>query len=616
MATIYEVNNDPTLTKQLPKALRTPPGLDMARIMVLCPAGLIVNWLEELQMWISDMTNLFVVALTSEKSVLERTTDVRVWFETGGILIIGYDLFRNTVAYKAENKKTNSTQKELSELQIARQQLLDGPAIVIADEAHKIKNSSSAIGTLVGKFRTQCRVALTGSPLANSLDDYYVLIDWVSPGYLGDPEDFREDYQNPIVLGMYADSTLYEQRKSLKVLQALKDEIDPKVHRKDIMAIRDDLPAKTEFVLNVDITDVQKQAYSNLIGTLQINSAGTQVATTSLLDWMNILTLLVYHPSVYLKKLEARVMDSQNLKISPQTVQDQRDLLNTPSNTENTSAMLFPKTAIIAQILRSAKRMGEKVLVFSHRIPVLDHLEAWLQSSKECSYLRLDGSTKTSSRQELLREFNDGKYDVFLVSTTAGALGLNVTGANRIILVDFGFNPTWEEQAVGRGYRLGQKKHVFVYHLVSGGTFEETLHHRCIFKKQLAIKVVDKKNVKAATTKVKDFLFPPRDVEQQDLESYVGKDKIMDEILRLPAGGSIRALQTTDILQHGNEQLTEEELKEVKDMKASFRARQKLRARPSLGRALPTSGTLVQMTQQLPQPTPQLMPLQPMPPPM
>lgn len=111
-----------------------------------------------------------------------------------------------------------------------RRQLLEGPSIVVADEAHKLKNRGTAVGSHVHEFETASRIALTGSPLANNLHDYYAMIDWVAPKYLGDEKEFRAYYQEPIEEGTYADSTVSQQRRSLKKLKALKTDIAPKVN--------------------------------------------------------------------------------------------------------------------------------------------------------------------------------------------------------------------------------------------------------------------------------------------------------------------------------------------------------------------------------------------------
>ena len=199
---------------------------------------------------------------------------------------------------------------------------------------------------------------------------------------------------------------------------------------------------------------------------------------------------------------------------------------------------------------------------------------------------RLDGSTPMPERLRLAKATNAGEYDVLIISTTAGGLGLNIPGANRVILVDFSWNPSWEEQAVGRAYRLGQQKPVFVYHLVTAGTFEESLHQITVFKQQLAQRVVDKKNPTRSAVKVREMLFDPREVDQEDLSENIGLDRVLDVLLRKQDSG-IRSIKTTDTLHREmKEELTAEEEAEV------IKALEERRKRPVPG---PVS-TMVPMT--------------------
>lgn len=223
---------------------------------------------------------------------------------------------------------------------------------------------------------------------------------------------------------------------------------------------------------------------------------------------------------------------------------------------------------IFKKIVEESVRVGDKILCFSHSIPTLDYLETLLRSSG-FRFNRLDGKTAVKSRQQAVKDFNTrDDIKVYLISTKAGGLGLNIPGANRVIIFDFGFNPTWEEQAVGRAYRLGQKKPVYIYRFISGGTYEEVIQNKSIFKTQLAMRVVDKKNVERSATKsLREYLFPVKDVKQEDISKYVGGDpQVLDKILldKESASSSILNIATTETFRReNNESLTEDEKKEM-----------------------------------------------------
>jgi superfamily II DNA/RNA helicase len=189
------------------------------------------------------------------------------------------------------------------------------------------------------------------------------------------------------------------------------------------------------------------------------------------------------------------------------------------------------KVNLLMQIVQMSLTAGDKLLIFSHRIPTLDFLGQVLENAGiKCA--RLDGQTKMKDRQSSTKNFNEGiGEDVFLISTQAGGTGFNLYGANRVVLFDFNFNPTWEEQAIGRAYRLGQKKKVFVYRLISAGTFEEALFDQTVFKLQLAGEVVEKKKTKSKASRIRQYIQMPTITKREDLSEQQGNDNILDAII-------------------------------------------------------------------------------------
>lgn len=214
-------SSNPRIHKQVPEELR------QQRTLILCPAGLIENWQEEFRLWRPQGDNIgHIYEVTSALDRVQRLATISAWHNDGGVLIIGYDLFRDFLTNGGSKKNRNLYEDDIL---LLTEQLLNGPNVVVADEAHKMKNMSTGIGRLTPMFRTQTRIALTGSPLANNLTEYYAMIEWVAPGYLGDIAEFRAVYEKPIQDGNFLDSTNYEKRRALKKMEALKADIDPKV---------------------------------------------------------------------------------------------------------------------------------------------------------------------------------------------------------------------------------------------------------------------------------------------------------------------------------------------------------------------------------------------------
>ncbi|OCK84801.1 hypothetical protein K432DRAFT_288219 [Lepidopterella palustris CBS 459.81] len=591
-----------------------PMGLRKSRTLVMCPPSLIWNWMEEFAMWIPSSARTMIGqirCINSETPLKQRLLEIHAWFNEGGVLVLGYEMLRSYVLNKATKVRDQPLTDE--EHKSVLKHLLQGPNIIIADEAHTLKNLGSAISMVAEKFRSTSRIALTGSPLANNLLEYFAMINWVSPGYLGDLVEFKAHYQEPIQLGLYSDSTQSEYRMALKKLRILKNEIEPKVNRADITVLKGNLKPKVEFVITVPLTELQKEAYKIYVEYVLESSKDGEVENARIWSWLALLGLLCNHPLIYFDKLFGEDPDPKKRPKSATKTKtsklEQQDAGNALSNAEDEESLDSPgqypddvpvsklgfsesmlevqkeifekakeslaiihlsyKIEVFEKILDYCEEYGDRVLVFSHSIPTLNFLENSFKE-KGRSYQRIDGSTKASSRQNAAKEFNYGvkASNIFLISTRAGGLGLNLPGANRVIIFDFGFNPTWEEQAVGRAYRIGQEKPVFVYRFVAGGTFETIVYNKAVFKTQLAYRVVDKKNVQRHAQRSRDFLFNPKPVPQEDIRTFRGKDvHVLDRILDLDNSLNIRAITTTETLQEEiAEDFTAEEMREIEKM--------------------------------------------------
>jgi SNF2 family DNA or RNA helicase len=168
--------------------------------------------------------------------------------------------------------------------------LLDpGADVVVADEAHTIKNDKSKIGGLLNRIRTKSRIATTGSPLSNNLKEYWTMMNWIHRDFLGTLRSFTAEYIVPIQAGLYAESSLEERKLSQRRLVSLKTVLNGKLHRQDISAIQADLPSKSEFIVHLPLSPLQQQLYDALL-----NSGFER--HTQLFKWINILRLICNHP--------------------------------------------------------------------------------------------------------------------------------------------------------------------------------------------------------------------------------------------------------------------------------------------------------------------------------
>ena len=644
------------ITSQLPRDLQLGAERNKRslRFLIICPSSLLPNWLRELHDWTNESAfggrRFFSIeSTTANAGFMGKLKD---WAKFGGVLLVGYPIFQKIVNRQAKEvteeeqsnaRKVAEVQMSNENMELARKIITEDAELIVADEAHHLKNPQTSTAKAANELRSNARIALTGTPMSNDVDEIYALISWVSPGFLGDKAHFSDYFGVPIKNGLYIDSTSYEKRRSTIKLKSLHHEIEPKVHRAGISVLKGELKQKVEFVITVELTEQQSQAYAATVAALLGVKDLNLTALTSIFAWLGVLGLLTAHPRSFREKLltpkpppkegtkaaakaaasrrstsTVVVQDNgaKTLVGDPEAVKSNEGSPEVPGDesvyalgfteaivkelveglTESIDPALSAKTQLTQKILQLSKKCGDKVLIFSASIPSLNYLSELLHRSK-VSFGRIDGSMKMAERTKLLDRFKDTRenLDVLLISTRAGGQGLNIQSANRVIIFDFGFNPAWEEQAIGRAYRFGQTKPVFVYRFVAGGTFESNIYNTQMFKTSLASRVVDKKNPQRnAIRNTREYLYPPKAVKHEDLsnELEVNLDphvlsKVMEaQIARGDARDpslDICTVRTMEVLQAEDQEapLDPEELRQVEEFRATWKAERSSGSRPT-----------------------------------
>ena len=566
-------SSDPRVRDQV------PPELLDGRTLILCPASLVQNWIDELKRWMPENEKLggvfSIATITENRNPTESEPRQRFrlicdqWGHSNGVLILSYDMFRSIINNSTRSRHDMATYNDIEHSRLKRA-LLSKTKIVVADEAHKLA-SGSMVAAIARTFETKYRIAMTGTPLSNNLTEWFDMIDWISPGYLGNFNKFKVKFVSKIEKGMQAECSRADRRAGLKAQRLLIGILTPKYHRMEISAIASELPPKIEFAISIRLTDVQKQLYNAFV------YEADQTPGLSTLSWLSLLQLCCNHPRLFLKQLRERrdkqnsTKDATQLK-SPtfrSTFNPSLDfILNVESILSQASQIpdkVFTYRALILEeILRASAQAGDKVLIFSQSIPTVDWLGGLLQSLRT-KFCRIDGDSDSSERQAMSRDFNSGNdVQAMLISTKAGGVGLNLYGANRVVIFDYVFNPMWETQAVGRSYRIGQQKPVYVYRLRSHGTFEDLLYRQALAKTELFHTIVNKKDVSAKGGKSKTkWLSYVQDKEQQPVDALMGRDPdVFDHLVRSPLASTIVAAEQYDFKEE-DPQLTEEEKAEV-----------------------------------------------------
>jgi len=343
----------------------------------------------------------------------------------------------------------------------------------VLDEGHKIRNPNTAITVYCKELRTANRVILSGTPMQNNLTELWSLFDFIYPMRLGTLVNFRNQFEVPIKLGGYANATNLQIMTAQKCAETLKDAISPYLLQRLKVDVAADLPKKSEQVLFCKLTQPQKTAYERFLKSDDMSAILNR--TRQSLYGIDVLRKVCNHPDLL----------DPNLKRQP--------------GYHWGSSAKSGKMQVVKALLQMWKRFGHKTLLFCQGTQMLDIIEAFVRRQGDTNYLRMDGKTAIKDRQSLVDRFNrEPDLHLFLLTTKVGGLGVNLTGANRVIIFDPDWNPSTDVQARERAWRLGQKKEVTIYRLMTAGTIEEKIYHRQIFKQFLTNKVL--KDPKQRTT--------------------------------------------------------------------------------------------------------------------
>uniref|UniRef100_A0A8C7XHJ6 RAD54 like 2 n=1 Tax=Oryzias sinensis TaxID=183150 RepID=A0A8C7XHJ6_9TELE len=600
-------------------------------VLAIVPVNTLQNWLTEFNLWLPpsealppDTDPSVVLARTfkvhilndEHKTTLARAKVVEEWSRDGGVLLMGYEMYRLlsmkksfVMGKKRKSKKPagpviidldeEDRQQELMkgiEKAIAR----PGPDVVICDEGHRIKNYHASTSQALKNIRSRRRVVLTGYPLQNNLIEYWCMVDFVRPDFLGTRQEFSNMFERPILNGQCVDSTPQDVRLMRYRSHVLHSLLEGFVQRRGHDVLRDQLPAKDEHVILVRLSSVQRALYTEFMK--RFREAGNS-------GWLGLNPLKAFcvcckiwnHPDVLYEALQkenqaneqdldldditsagnarcpapstglkAKVTDSSNSKVNSSlpplnasqdrtnqviTYEWAKDIMSNyrMGVLENSAKML-----LLFHIIDESVRKRDKLLVFSQSLSTLTVIEDFLSKRpmpqnvnssdsqnqnwvRNLNYYRLDGSTSASERERLINQFNDpenNKTWVFLLSTRAGCLGVNLIGANRVVVFDASWNPCHDAQAVCRVYRYGQVKRCYIYRLVCDFTLEKKIYDRQVSKQGMSDRVVDDLNpvlnfTRKEVESLLHFVEEEPETEKISLESQNEYEEVMFKACQL-----------------------------------------------------------------------------------
>ncbi|XP_022762039.1 probable ATP-dependent DNA helicase CHR12 isoform X2 [Durio zibethinus] len=406
--------------------------------LIVAPKAVLPNWIHEFSTWAPSIYAVLYDGRLDERKAMREEISRDGKFN---VLITHYDLIMRDKAFL---KKIHWY-------------------YMIVDEGHRLKNHECALArTLISGYQIQRRLLLTGTPIQNSLQELWSLLNFLLPNIFNSVQNFGEWFNAPFA--DRGDVSLTDEEQLL-IIRRLHHVIRPFILRRKKDEVEKYLPGKSQVILKCDLSAWQKAYYQQVTEKGRVGLDNGSGKSKSLQNLTMQLRKCCNHPYLFV----------------PNYNMWQRDEIIRASG----------KFELLDRLLPKLQRTGHRVLLFSQMTHLMDILEIYLRLNN-FMYLRLDGSTKTEERGALLKKFNapDSPYFMFLLSTRAGGLGLNLQTADTVIIFDSDWNPQMDQQAEDRAHRIGQKKEVRVFVLVSVGSIEEVILERAKQKMGIDAKVI------------------------------------------------------------------------------------------------------------------------------
>ncbi|XP_071931888.1 protein CHROMATIN REMODELING 24-like isoform X1 [Coffea arabica] len=504
------------------------------RALVVAPKTLLPHWVKEL-------STVGLAGKTREyfgTSVTTRQYELQYVLQDKGILLTTYDIVRNNVKSLSGDYYYND---EGSEDEMTWD-------YIILDKGHLIKNPSTQRAKSLLQIPAAHRIIISGTPLQNNLKELWALFNFCCPEILGDYKWFREKYEKLINRGNEKNASDREKRIGSTVAKELREKIQPyflrrlksEVFSEDDSSNSSKLSKKNEIIVWLKLTRCQRQIYEAFLKSEIVLSAfdGSPLAA------LTILKKICDHPRLLTKRAAEDVLEGMDSMLDQQDHDVAEKLAMHIADVDKMFDFeekhdISCKTSFILSLLDDLIPKGHHVLIFSQTRKMLNLIQESLISNGY-EFMRIDGTTKACDRLKIVNDFQEGRgAPIFLLTSQVGGLGLTLTKADRVIVVDPAWNPSTDNQSVDRAYRIGQMKDVIVYRLMTCSTVEEKIYRLQIFKGGL---------FRTAT-------------EHKEQMRYFSKQDLQ-ELFSLPKQGFDISVTRQQLLeQHGQQQMMEDSLK-------------------------------------------------------
>ncbi len=426
--------------------------------LIVCPPTLSGHWQQEIQTYAPFLSCLAFVGPASER--------VRLRDQVGktDVVITSYDVCRNDIDIFLPYSWN----------------------YCVLDEGHLIKNPRAKTSIAVKRLVSNHRLILSGTPIQNNVLELWSLFDFLMPGFLGTEKVFLDRFAKPIAASRFSKSSSKEQEAGALAIEALHKQVLPFLLRRLKEEVLDDLPPKILQNYYCDLSELQKKLFEDFAKKERKNlaeSAGSddKDAKQHIFQALQYMRKLCNSPSLVVKQghKQYEAIQSQLAR----TNSNLKDITHAPKLTALRDLLvdcgIGTDSSTTGELATEINYVSQhRALIFCQMKEMLDIVQndVLRKLLPSVQYLRLDGSVEANKRQNIVNQFNtDPSYDVLLLTTSVGGLGLNLTGADTVIFVEHDWNPQKDLQAMDRAHRIGQKKVVNVYRLITRGTLEEKI---------------------------------------------------------------------------------------------------------------------------------------------
>ncbi|CAM6046593.1 unnamed protein product [Sphagnum compactum] len=459
-------------------------GLFYSRLIkcavIVAPKTLIAHWAKELaSVGLARKTHDY-----SGTSVKAREYALECVLQVGGVLLTTYDMVRcNSKALRGDfigRDGYGDTSDDIVTWDY-----------IILDEGHLVKNPNTQRAKSLREIPAAHRIVLSGTPIQNRLQEMWALFDFCCPDLLGDRKEFKEKYERQIVEGTDKHASDRQKRIGFAVAEELRQRFAPFFLRRlksEVFPESEDrsdqkLSRKNDLIVWLRPSEHQRKLYTAFLNseTAEESWAGGRSALAALA----VMKKICDHPSLLTVRAANDIAEGMEGILDSADVATAEDLTKSLAGMiQDDDSMGAPscKIVFLMTLLENLIDEGHRTLIFAQTRKMLDIIQSEIVGRGWC-FRRIDGTLKAAERELHVHDFQaDDQIPLFLLTSQVGGLGLTLTGADRVVIVDPAWNPSTDNQSVDRAYRIGQMKDVIVYRLMTCGTVEEKIYRKQVYK--------------------------------------------------------------------------------------------------------------------------------------